>query len=576
MATPLAARTEAHLIDAEHVLSKCPDDCEEIEGAIALLNRAIFLSPMEDRLFETRAEAFALLADTESAIADLRYIVLRNSGLPKVRHRLAELLVLKGHEHDDEERACECFLEAASLDPLCANYWTKCAMSKAKLGDFHEALKHANRAIDIHQAAEQYILRAKIHWALGLTEAGVKDMRTAEAYDPTHAEVVSFAERVLATTASLYKAATVAMSRNDQKSAIASLTSALHLTPNDCKLAITRAAAYRIDGNLDCALSDLEKVADDYREARRQDGSSSEGEEYEPFQLVRQRNLVLNELALSACSQGHHDEALSIMNRVIFAEKRLVARGECDAVNFRFYINRGDCYHHLGKIDCATADFRKAYELSSTDSDVRTRLSVSHYNVATELFNDGDFRQAHVEFSEAIKLNSQVARYFAGRGVASYHRENYDSAAQDFREALRIDPTLDEIRTRLQQFDNKEAAQSSKTFDLPSLEKPQAASTTTLVSSSRIAEHQIPRGFRRGSFGQKHMTTLHRKATSKQKVTRKNVVASTTPPKLTDAISASRRARDKVEALRKTRSIAQRGTAADVMSSAQISRRYAA
>lgn len=561
MATPLAARTESHLMDAAKMLVECPEDCDEVESAISLLNRAIFLSPLDDRLFETRAEAHCLLGDVDSAISDLRYVVARNSGLPKVRHRLAELLAMKGHEYsDDEERACECFSEATSLDPLCAHYWILFAVSKTKLGDFNGALENVNRAIGIEQAAEQYILRAKIHWAMRLTEAGIKDMRTAEALDPTHVEVVSFTERMLVTTASLYQAATAAMSRGDVKIAIASLTSALRLTPNDCKLTITRAAAYRLHGNLQCALEDIENVAQEYSEAGRQYESSSRRHQYEPFELVRQRNLVLNELALSAASRGHHEEALSIMNRVIFAEQTLVARRECDAVNHRFYVNRGDCYHHLGKIDCATADFRKAYEADSSDSDVRTRLSVSHYNVATELFNEGDFRQAHVEFSEAIKLNGNVARYFAGRGVASYHRQNFDAAAHDFREALRIDPTLDDVRTRLLQFDDKEAtATSSNTFDLPSLDKRQAAHTvatpTTTKSSSRIAEHQIPRGFRRRS-PQKIISRYQHRGTHGKIATKKPVVPSTTTPKLAEAVSASRRARDKVEALRRIRGVA--------------------
>ncbi|KAJ8600909.1 hypothetical protein CTAYLR_005050 [Chrysophaeum taylorii] len=480
-----AAKTEEHLRAAERLLLFA-EDCGTIEKAITEINRAIFLSPLDSRLFAVRAEASSRLHDVDSAIKDYRYVVVRNSGAEyKIRHRLAALLAIKGQwwlGRDAERRALECFEEAAQLDPLCPEHWIRVALTRTKLRDLRGGLESATRALKIEPGsstsgseqsnrvkAEQYVLRARLYWAIGLTEAGLADMKVARTLCPEHDEVVAFTEVTLQTAAKLYRSATAAMSRQVYGEAIETLTSALELTPDDVKLLLTRAAAYRLAGDLDKALADLKTAAVECRAATKLRGDSRQpplrssrdeawdpgASSYEPFQLVRQRDLVLNELALRAMASGDHSQALSLLNRVVAAERALVARGECDAIDRRFYVNRGDCYHALGNVDMATCDFRQAFEADPDDMNVRTRLSISHYNVATALFNDGDYGHAEVEFSLAIELNGKVARYFAGRGMAAYHRCKLDAAAADFREALRLDPDLDDIRNRLRQFEGQ-------------------------------------------------------------------------------------------------------------------------
>lgn len=464
----MAERTAEHVASARRLLETAP------EQAITALNRGLFLSPTDVSLYELRAEAYAKLRDIESAIQDLRYVVARQA-TASVRHRLASLVALQGGLQRDERRALECFAEAADLAPLRAEYWIRVAVAKTKLEDLSGALEAASRALHIEapkgeRGAELLVLRAKLHWALGLTQAGIADMNRAETVFSTHVEVVNFKEAMLRTSADLFQTASRRMRDEDFAGAVAALTTALRLAPDDVKLYITRAAAYRLKGDLDPALDDLRDAAFLCATATAQDRPPSKpsdlprrmscGERpmqhravyFEPFQLVRQRNLVLNDLALQSLTSGDYDHALSLLNRVIAAEEALVTRKDAETVDRRFFVNRGDCYQALGRIDAATADFRAAFDSDPSDLTVRTRLSVAHYNMATALFNEGHFADAALEFSTAISLNDKVAHFFAGRAQAHYQLSNFDEARRDFKEALRLDPTLDDARAHLKQF----------------------------------------------------------------------------------------------------------------------------
>lgn len=140
-------------------------------------------------------------------------------------------------------------------------------------------------------------------------------------------------------------------------------------------------------------------------------------------------------------NQNSHSEALALLNRVIEAELKLTINHGTHISNHRFYVNRGDCFMALGGISLATADFHTAYNTAPYDWTVTTRLSMIHYNVATTLFNEGDFLGAEIELSAAIKKNPKIAQYYVSRGQAVYYQQKFDTACLDFLTALQLDPT---------------------------------------------------------------------------------------------------------------------------------------
>lgn len=144
---------------------------------------------------------------------------------------------------------------------------------------FNAALKHVSRAIDMDThsvvecdvrkvaSAEQHVLRAKLYWALGLTDAGIKDMTVAMSIAPDHTEVRRFNNAMQLKACELYYLATEHLGRRNISQAVALLASAIRIAPNDIKLLITRAAAHRQAGACEAALEDLHAASAVYQKA---------------------------------------------------------------------------------------------------------------------------------------------------------------------------------------------------------------------------------------------------------------------------------------------------------------------
>ena len=513
-------QVEAYLREAQTLLLEDDRTNETIEAAITAVSKGLFLAPLDAKLYAVRAEAYVQLHDVDSAIQDLRYVVLRRDGADAgIRHRLAMLLSMQGHWATSPETRLACFDEAAKLDPLCPDHFVDCAVAQVQLHDLNAAFQNVTRAIklekptaknastgdfayepadydvddrretgptDKKKRAEHHVLRGKIAWALGLMETGVQDMRVAQKLDFEHPEVRRFSDSMLSQSMELSSKAMVAMANQEYDDAIKQLTAALNLAPDDMKLMISRGAAYRLRGDLDLAETDLDNAATAYHAAHQgsptppvivvSDENSvtpfapptkdfSMNFWVEPYQLVRQRNLVWNERALRDLGEGRHLAAITRLNYVIEAEKVLVARKLCDVVDHRFLVNRGACHFARGDLVLATADFQRALDVCPVDvdpTDVKTRLSMTHYKTGLACFNDGDFWDAQFEFTQAIKLNPRVAEYYANRGIAYYHQQCFDEARQDFVHALSLNPNLPHIRVRLQQFGGLEKSQPKK------------------------------------------------------------------------------------------------------------------
>mmetsp|Transcript_35642 Transcript_35642/g.120760 ORF Transcript_35642/g.120760 Transcript_35642/m.120760 type:complete len:486 (-) Transcript_35642:529-1986(-) len=460
----------AHLIDAtKH------GNHRSVELAILDLNRAIFLRPRDPKAYAIRGDSFSRLYDLHSAIIDLRYVVVQGQGVhAAVRHRLATILDLRGFcwlRAGDARAALECFKEASQLDPLSSRFFAHCAIAHTKLKEFDAALRHISRAIDLDtnlvsgnspdpSYAEQFVLRAKLYWALGLIDVGIKDMSMAMSLAPDHIEVRRFNDMMQRKSAELYRTALNHMMHHDFSSAIKLLTAALRIAPRDIKLLVTRASAHRQAGACDIALVDLSQASTAFCHSMRpssrtveEQANSSSLQDHEPFQLVRQRILAYNNLALEAMHDHRPADALLLFNRVIKAEVSLTRRtGSTHCTDHRFYVNRGDCFMALGQTTLAVADFNVAFAVAPHDWAVTSRLSMMHYNIGASLFNEGNFAGAEVELSAAIKRNPKVAQYFACRGQASYYQHKFDAARLDFQSALHLDPSLHEIRVHLQQF----------------------------------------------------------------------------------------------------------------------------
>eukprot|EP01040_Poterioochromonas_malhamensis_P014928 gene14928-16615_t len=123
-------------------------------------------------------------------------------------------------------------------------------------------------------------------------------------------------------------------------------------------------------------------------------------------------------------------------------------------INYKYYMNRADCYRALHQYSDAIHDYTTAYELSSDDWTIRTKLSLTHYLIATNYFNESFFYEADIELSKAIYYNPKVSEYYSLRGKAKYYLSDFIGSHSDYKKVVELDPNNIEIKMRLQQFED--------------------------------------------------------------------------------------------------------------------------
>ncbi len=450
----------------------------KVEDALSRLSRAIFLLS-DHNFFNMRAECYFRLHDLKSCVSNLRYVLKLLPGDQVTRKRLAKVIDLQGINWMNAQNfkaASTCFAESSKLDPIHGTYWIHQSVSLVYEQDFNGALRCVEQSMSVEKAtADVYCLRGKIHWALELTDAGNRDFRSAQELEPEHPEVVEFLSHMIKESGSFYKEAMSRMaalgagagSPEDSKEAIRLLTQALSLVPDDMRLLILRAKAYRALGDLEKSLTDIDNACFSYCQAilgpeevpkfvpnRRMwlETQQMKNLYREPVILTQQRSLTLNEMAMAEVRSGNHERAIGLLNRVIEQEWQVNGK-DMTKVDAKYFVNRGDCYRATGKIEQAMSDFHRAYDSDPTNWQTKTRLSMIHYMAGLQLFNESMYQQAEVEFTVAIKYNSKVSGYYAARGKACYYQHNYDCAYDDYVLALKLDPQNKDVQVRIQQFD---------------------------------------------------------------------------------------------------------------------------
>jgi tetratricopeptide (TPR) repeat protein len=122
-------------------------------------------------------------------------------------------------------------------------------------------------------------------------------------------------------------------------------------------------------------------------------------------------------------------------------------------VDIRFLINRGDCHRALGNLSAALHDFNAALEVNRDNWDLKTRISLVHYQCGVHYFNMGKYNESKHALTSAIELNSRVALYHAARGETHYQLQMFSGAYDDFKRALELDPNLTHILERYRQLE---------------------------------------------------------------------------------------------------------------------------
>lgn len=440
---------EKYSREAEILLNYGRNTTTELEHIISILFLAISFTPKEFRVHTLLAEAYLRSLDLSSAIFSLRLAFKLEPSNSRIRYVLFEVLVLSGLEIFREHnytRASYRFGEALKIESAKPKVWIFKAICHIRLSEFKEALDATSRALHLSASpsAELYIMRAKIFWALGFVDQGNKDIKQASHLDPKHPEVISFTTRSFAESEVLYQLGMKSFEKRDFEAAKSFIRRAMEVTPEDLKLFIILSKIDRLSGDYDNAFINLKRAALMFEQ--------KSGGLPLPEEISKQMNLVMNDMALKLSSVGDFEKALVLLRKVIDSERRL--RTDESKIDYRYIVNEGDCYRALERGSEALNSYRQALKLSPENWEIKVRMSMTHYILASKAFNDCQYMDAEHELSYAIDLNPKVSEYYATRGKARYYQGDFQGAYADFTKALELNPNNPDILARIGQFDS--------------------------------------------------------------------------------------------------------------------------
>lgn len=132
-----------------------------------------------------------------------------------------------------------------------------------------------------------------------------------------------------------------------------------------------------------------------------------------------------------------------LMSFMTFNQNKIWENGEtlwthaskCYPETFTPYQNRGKYYQSVGQIDKAEADFTKSIA-TATDKDVP-------YNSRGKLYFDkGQNDKALADFNNAVLAGTDLAEIYINRGSALAQSGNLQAALPDFTKGIELDPTF--------------------------------------------------------------------------------------------------------------------------------------
>jgi len=159
-------------------------------------------------------------------------------------------------------------------------------------------------------------------------------------------------------------------------------------------------------------------------------------------------SLTIAENALAALNRGEdlynegkYDEAITELNQVIRLNSNSI-----DA----YYI-RGNSYSAKGNMDRAIADWETVLRLNPNHPRAGTYISIvrqidsqvkahNHLQKGITYFDNKDYDRAMIEYSEAIRLNPNLAQAYYNRGQVYFLKGDWDRAIAEYTQAIRADP----------------------------------------------------------------------------------------------------------------------------------------
>lgn len=264
---------------------------------------------------------------------------------------------------------------------------------------------------------------------------------------------------------SLVKQGGDALKDGEYSVAVARLSDALRLAPENVEAWSLRGEAYAMQGDHNRALADCAQAV----------------------KLAPTSSEVYRRCGVIYSTEKNYQAAMADYDRAI----------RLDPHNALAYGDRGDTYFHLGQTDRAISDYNEALKLDPSESQTYA-LRGNAWLVK------GDFDGAWDDYNRAIQSNPRNAYAYVCRGYAAAQRYAFDDAIANYNEALRIQPGYKTAqRYRREAEEQKNAATWGEVmlalFGIGILALLYAA--FRVYRSPRAFSHSVERFFRRTADG---------------------------------------------------------------------------
>ncbi len=152
--------------------------------------------------------------------------------------------------------------------------------------------------------------------------------------------------------------------------------------------------------------------------------------------LKEDNNVELSEVELESIGEAYY--GIAFMNQKMGKNDKETLRYFDNSIEYNpkkvdAYINRGVLKAVLHDKIGAVDDFKKAVELNDNNS-------LSHYNLAVMLTNEGNFEFSLKEYNKCLEIEPKNAKYLNNRGYLLNIMQKYDIAKNDLELAISIDP----------------------------------------------------------------------------------------------------------------------------------------
>ncbi|CCW66983.1 unnamed protein product [Phytomonas sp. Hart1] len=231
---------------------------------------------------------------------------------------------------------------------------------------------------------------------------------------------------------------TKALARQD----IGTISRCINVFPDSVDLLFSRAQIYIRTGQLKRSIRDL------FRCIRESNGTHSQAIEMMTSVLftIGQTSLADDQSDTDPSTGGGGNQSKSNLDEaIVYYTESLKWRTD----NTLVLLARGDCYSKKEDYVHALEDYKKVLdledklggEISPLASSANGRIASLHNLWACKLYSAGSFKEAEVEFSNAIKADSQQPAFFFHRAMCRFRLEEPSYALRDVLSCHELKPT---------------------------------------------------------------------------------------------------------------------------------------